>query len=561
MTTLLERARAGRAVRRRTSDEPYWSSFLVADPTRRLGARDERAHVGRPRRRRRRRDLEPHHARHRLDPRVGRRRRRAPTSTTWRDPDGPADAAIADATASRGDATRCSSHDGTTAGRVGPRRPRSTLRTARLGAPGRDVGPPTLRHGVTRLHARRADYVEATTASMVAELPADREAPLRAWVALGSPCASVYVPVFPPAGVPAALAERRDVGPVRGAARPGRGRRRRSSPAVRAVLGPLEAELWAARPTRAAGDPAGARRVRRRDAWTRGRRRARRGSASDARAALGSVGMEYNLADLWEKVVDTVPDREALVCGDRRLTYADADERANRLAHYLGRAGHRSRRPRRALPLQRHRVPRGRCSPRSSSAPSRSTSTTATSRTSCATCSTTPTRRPSSSTASSRRSSPRSATELPALARRTSPSTTAARTTSTPLDAIEYEAALARRVAGARLRAALGRRPLHPLHRRHDRHAEGCDVAPRGHLLRRARRRRHRRHADRDARGDRASAPRAGAPAACPACPFMHGTAHWMAFTHALQRRHRRHLARPPLRSRATSGSSSRASR
>ena len=37
--------------------------------------------------------------------------------------------------------------------------------------------------------------------------------------------------------------------------------------------------------------------------------------------------MEYNLADLWEAVVDAVPDREALVCGDRRLTYAEADDR------------------------------------------------------------------------------------------------------------------------------------------------------------------------------------------------------------------------------------------
>jgi 3-oxocholest-4-en-26-oate---CoA ligase len=49
--------------------------------------------------------------------------------------------------------------------------------------------------------------------------------------------------------------------------------------------------------------------------------------------------MHYNLADLWEKVVDTVPDRESLVCGDRRLTYAEADERANRLAHHLAEQG------------------------------------------------------------------------------------------------------------------------------------------------------------------------------------------------------------------------------
>src|SRR5215470_6290598 len=49
--------------------------------------------------------------------------------------------------------------------------------------------------------------------------------------------------------------------------------------------------------------------------------------------------MQYNLADLWERVVDTVPDREAFVCGDRRLSYAEADERANRLAHYLADQG------------------------------------------------------------------------------------------------------------------------------------------------------------------------------------------------------------------------------
>src|SRR6266542_4340979 len=49
--------------------------------------------------------------------------------------------------------------------------------------------------------------------------------------------------------------------------------------------------------------------------------------------------MQYNLADLWERVVDTVPERESLICGDRRLTYAEADERANRLAHHLAARG------------------------------------------------------------------------------------------------------------------------------------------------------------------------------------------------------------------------------
>ncbi|MEV1021178.1 acyl-CoA synthetase [Streptomyces sp. NPDC050264] len=52
--------------------------------------------------------------------------------------------------------------------------------------------------------------------------------------------------------------------------------------------------------------------------------------------------MEYNLADLFESVVDVVPDREALVHIDhpgtgaeRRLTYAQLDAAANRIAHHL----------------------------------------------------------------------------------------------------------------------------------------------------------------------------------------------------------------------------------
>ncbi len=49
--------------------------------------------------------------------------------------------------------------------------------------------------------------------------------------------------------------------------------------------------------------------------------------------------MEFNLADIFESVADVVGDREALVCGDRRLTYAELDARANRLAHHLQSAG------------------------------------------------------------------------------------------------------------------------------------------------------------------------------------------------------------------------------
>ena len=49
--------------------------------------------------------------------------------------------------------------------------------------------------------------------------------------------------------------------------------------------------------------------------------------------------MEYNLADLWECVTDTVPEREALIFGALRITYSDAEKRINRLAHYLLESG------------------------------------------------------------------------------------------------------------------------------------------------------------------------------------------------------------------------------
>jgi acyl-CoA synthetase (AMP-forming)/AMP-acid ligase II len=45
--------------------------------------------------------------------------------------------------------------------------------------------------------------------------------------------------------------------------------------------------------------------------------------------------MDFNLADLFECVADTVPSSVALVFGARRLSYADLDERATRLANAL----------------------------------------------------------------------------------------------------------------------------------------------------------------------------------------------------------------------------------
>ncbi|MGI9286427.1 MAG: AMP-binding protein, partial [Pseudomonadales bacterium] len=47
----------------------------------------------------------------------------------------------------------------------------------------------------------------------------------------------------------------------------------------------------------------------------------------------------FNLADLFEMVVDAVPEKEALVCGDARCTYQQLEERANRFAHFLQARG------------------------------------------------------------------------------------------------------------------------------------------------------------------------------------------------------------------------------
>jgi acyl-CoA synthetase (AMP-forming)/AMP-acid ligase II len=49
--------------------------------------------------------------------------------------------------------------------------------------------------------------------------------------------------------------------------------------------------------------------------------------------------MEFNLADLFEGAVDAFADREYLVAEGRRLTYAQLEARANRLAHHLAAHG------------------------------------------------------------------------------------------------------------------------------------------------------------------------------------------------------------------------------
>jgi len=49
--------------------------------------------------------------------------------------------------------------------------------------------------------------------------------------------------------------------------------------------------------------------------------------------------MQFNIADLFESLVDAVGERTALVSGQRRLTFRALEERANRLAHALAARG------------------------------------------------------------------------------------------------------------------------------------------------------------------------------------------------------------------------------
>ncbi|WP_117211260.1 acyl-CoA synthetase [Allorhizocola rhizosphaerae] len=49
--------------------------------------------------------------------------------------------------------------------------------------------------------------------------------------------------------------------------------------------------------------------------------------------------MALNIADLFEHAADAFPDRLAIACGDHEVTYAQLEDRANRLAHHLAAHG------------------------------------------------------------------------------------------------------------------------------------------------------------------------------------------------------------------------------
>jgi len=54
---------------------------------------------------------------------------------------------------------------------------------------------------------------------------------------------------------------------------------------------------------------------------------------------MSVVPNSFAFADLWEAVSAAVPSRTALVCGEQRLSFAELDERAGRLAGWLTERG------------------------------------------------------------------------------------------------------------------------------------------------------------------------------------------------------------------------------
>ena len=51
------------------------------------------------------------------------------------------------------------------------------------------------------------------------------------------------------------------------------------------------------------------------------------------------MSKSFNIADMFEMVVDAAPEREALICGEYRATYREFDDRATQLAHYMAAQG------------------------------------------------------------------------------------------------------------------------------------------------------------------------------------------------------------------------------
>ena len=249
LTTLLDehgQGGSGEADR----DEPYYSSFLIADPHRawivetsgrRFAARPARAG-----------DAISNRVSIGTDWTVASSDVAPGTDIdTWRQPripTGIADgrlaathACVAEATTARELVATLRHHGGTGAGgnHAGGRS------WGAPGSPAAELVPLPIEIGddfsgiTVCMHTRGLD---TTTASMVCELPVDPGDAVRAWFALGSPCASVYVPAFPPFVAPelsrpeewhrfAALRSRVERDPA-------------ALAEVRCELAPVEAALW-----------------------------------------------------------------------------------------------------------------------------------------------------------------------------------------------------------------------------------------------------------------------------------------------------------------------------
>lgn len=247
MTALLERYGQGGPCKEH--GDPYWSSFLVADPHRAWVLETS----GRAWAARLTDDGAAISNRVTLGTDWTRASSSVPAGTDfdeWRDPQIPTKPAD-----DRLRATRACLATGAAA--LGPADLVATLRhhgERPWGAPGSDprdvsVPPseiaPDLSGFSVCFHVNEPEFefVEATASSMVAELPADPDTPMRAWLALASPCASVYLPVFPTISVPAAFAEAATwhrFAALRDRVESGR----EALVAVRGVLGPLESRLW-----------------------------------------------------------------------------------------------------------------------------------------------------------------------------------------------------------------------------------------------------------------------------------------------------------------------------
>lgn len=233
------------------TDEPYWSSFLIVDPgsgwiLETSGTSWVAAPVGAGAAISNRLTLSTEWTRSSPDIGAG------ADWDRWRSPAAPTGIADHRLAATR----RCIAGDAD----VGPGQVVAALRDhgrgpwGEPGTAGDDLAPVPATVGddwagvTVCMHVR--DY-QCTTASMVADLPADPAEPLRIWATLGTPCAGVYLPVgvFDDGAVVAPVlgdvdAWRSFAALSRAVEQPGDDGRAALA-AVRALLGPIEADAWA----------------------------------------------------------------------------------------------------------------------------------------------------------------------------------------------------------------------------------------------------------------------------------------------------------------------------